>query len=387
MHRMSRLLRTASFKPRSDLIMDTVRPQTWKFVVFLIAAFVSMIAPVAVGIALEFAGPPPYVLHEDQVGPEWTQPAPRAFPDGSTVTVHTYADEAAARDGTGAALQGVPRESTEYTLSMTRYTRRDGGRRGLVLAVGNQVIHIEAADDRTVDARLADLPFLAENPEKGPIALLFARHLSLTLLGIAGFFLLWFALTMRAGSWAASISPAPGVEPVPAETLRARLLAVNDLGLPFRVREEGRRLVAEWRIADARWVGLMEVGGLTRAHQVYLELDPRTHKVLAQDRDRTISWGAGAAGLGGSWSFFRGINFFQYERGALVGLFFKDGDWATTAYDYRFCLAEMKNPLIQAIVGSGWTFAPVVTLFRPLAALRARGDSTVQASPASGTAS
>ena len=31
----------------------------------------------------------------------------------------------------------------------------------------------------------------------------------------------------------------PGVAPVLAETLRARLLAVNDLGLPFQVREEG----------------------------------------------------------------------------------------------------------------------------------------------------
>ena len=348
--------------------MDMVRPQAWKFVVFFIGAFVCMIAPVAVGIVLELGGPPPYLLRADLLGPEWVQPAPRAFPDGSTVTVTTYPDEAAARDGTGAALKDVPREATEYTLNMTRYTRRDDGRRGLVLAVGNRVIQIEAADDHLIDARLADLPFLVENPEKGTIALLFTRHLSLMLLGIAGFFLLWFALTMRAGSWAASISPAPGVAPVQAEALRARLLAVNDLGLPFRVREEGRRLVAEWRIADARWVGLMEVCGLTKAHQVHLELDPRTHKVLAQDRDRTVSWGGGAARLGGSWSFFRGINFFQYERGALVGLFFKDGGWTTTAYDYRFYLAEMKNPLIQAIVGSGWTFAPVVTFFRPLAA-------------------
>ena len=139
----------------------------------------------------------------------------------------------------GTAIKDVPRESTEYTFSTTRYTRRDGGRRGLVLAVGNRVIHIEAADDRTVNARLADLPFLVENPEKGPVALLFTRHLSLMLLGILGFFLLWFALLMRAGSWAGSISPAPGVAPVQAEALRARLLAVNDLGLPFRVREEG----------------------------------------------------------------------------------------------------------------------------------------------------
>ena len=34
--------------------------------------------------------------------------------------------------------------------------------------------------------------------------------------------------------------------------------------------------------------------------------------------------------------------------------------------DARFHLPELKNPLIQATVESGWTFAPVVTFFRPL---------------------
>jgi hypothetical protein len=302
------------------------------------------------------------------------------------VTVYTSPDEAAARDGAGAALKAVPRESTEYRPGLTRYTRRDNGRRGLVLAVDSRVIHIEAADDGKVDARLADLPFLAENPEKDLVTTLFTRHLPLALLGVAGFLLLWFALLFRCGSWAGSI--APGHAPVPAETLRGRLLAINDLDLPFRVREEGRRgrLMVEWRIADARWVGRMEVGGLTQAHQVQLELDPRTHRVLAQDRNRAVSWGGGIAHLGWSWSFFRGINFFQYERGASVGLFFKDGQWTTTAYDYRFHLAEMKNPLIQAIVGSGWTFAPVVTFFRPLAGLPARGASAVGESPTARTA-
>jgi hypothetical protein len=308
------------------------------------------------------------MLYENRLGPEWAQPGPHAFPDGSSVTVYAYPDEAAAQDGAGAALKTVPRDCTEYLPGRTRYTRLDNGRRGLVLALGNRVLHIEAENDGKVDARLGSLPFVGENPEKGLMTLLFTRYLPPALLGMAGFFLLWIAFLFRCGSWAGSITPTPGVETVRAETLRARLLAVNHLGLPFQVREERPGLlVAEWRIADARWVGLMEVGGITQAHRVYLELDPRTHRVLAQDRDRTVSWAGGVAHLGWSWSFFRGINFFQYERGALVGLFFKDGHWTTTAYDYRFYLAEMKNPLIQAIVGSGWTFAPVVTFIRPLA--------------------
>src|SRR5262249_15142583 len=157
------------------------------------------------------------------------------------------------------------------------------------------------------------------------LTILFTRHLPLVLLGMAGFFLVWLALLFRGGAWAGSIAPPPGVAPVSAGTLRARLLAINDLGLPFQGREEGPggRLVAEWRIADARWVGLMEAAGLSKAHQIYLELSPGSHTVRAQDRDRTISWSAGVARFGWSWSFFRGISFFKYERGVAVGLFFK----------------------------------------------------------------
>jgi hypothetical protein len=336
--------------------------------VFFVVVLATMMLPIAGGIWLAFSGPPPYLLHEDGFGPEWATSAPHDFPDGSSVTVSTHSDEAAAKEGVDAVLKAVPRNCTEFQPGLTRYTRRDNDRRGLVLPLGNRVIHVEAADDHTVNARLESLPFVAENPEKGVITLLFTRHLPATSLGVGVFFLLWFAVTCRVGSWAAGIATPPGVTPAEPQAMRARLLAVNDLGLPFRVREEGRRgrLVAEWRIADARWLGLTEAGGLTRVHQLYLELDPHTHKVRAVEVDRTVSWGAGIARVGWSWAYFQGINFFHYERGALVGLFFKDGRWTTTAYDYRFQLAEMRNPLIQAIVESGWTFAPVVTFFRPL---------------------
>src|SRR5262245_40388828 len=207
--------------------MDPLGPNIRKIVVLFLAAFPGMILPTAVGIVLAFSGPPPYLLRENALGPEWAEPAPHDFPDGSSVTVYAYPDEAAARQGAGVVLKAVPRESTEMTPGVTRYTRRDNGRRGLVMAVGSRVIQIEAADDGKVNARLGGLPFVAENPEKGPLTILFTRHLLLVLLGLAGFLLLWFAFLFRGGAWAGSIAPPPGVAPVSAETLRDRLLAIN----------------------------------------------------------------------------------------------------------------------------------------------------------------
>jgi len=220
--------------------MDTFRPQIWKIVVLFIAAFVGMMLPIAAGIWLAFSGPPPYLLREDGLGPEWAKSTPHDFPDGSSVTVYTHPDEAAAKEGVDAVLTAVPRSSTALQPGLTRYTRRDNDRRGLLLPLGRQVIHIEAADDYAVNARLESLPFVAENPEKGTMTLLMTRYLPFTLLGVVVFFLLWFALLCRGGSRVASLAPPPGVTPVQPQTLRERLLSVNDLGLPFRVREAGR---------------------------------------------------------------------------------------------------------------------------------------------------
>lgn len=204
------------------------------------------------------------------------------------------------------------------------------------------------------------------NPEQKWLETLFIEYPIFVVVGFVVYCLLWSYFLCRGGTWAAQIVPSAEVKPVMAEELRRRLLAINDLDLPFQVREETNgRIVAEWRIVDAKWVGILEAGGLKMAHQIHLELDAQAHKVRSQDRSQAISWNAGLAGLGGSFWWFRGIVLFEYESGVLVGLFFKDGRWTVgPAYTYRFALSEMKNPLIEAIVGSGWTFAPVITYWR-----------------------
>ncbi len=340
-------------------------PPLWKIIVVFVGAFIGMVAPVAVLLVSIALGPPPYVLHEEELGPAWS--TPRLYPDGSTVAVHTYPNAAAAKDGVETLARLIPRTLTTTIQDVVRYTRQDNQRRGLLLPVDNRVINIEAADDTTIDQRFKRLPFVSENPEQNVMSRLISQHLGVFSLGLGLYLLLWFYFLVRGGTWATRIPPPPGIPPVPVETLRARLLAINDLNLPFQIREEPTgRLVAEWRIADAHWMGILEAGGLRKAHWIYMELDARAHKVRAQDRERTISWSGGTPRVGWSLSFFRGINFWQYERGAAVGLFFKEGTWTTRAYTYRFSLTEMKNPLIEVIVQSGWTFAPVITFFRPV---------------------
>ena len=342
-----------------------MKPNRRRIALYVAGIIAAVVVPIAGAFLLAFLGPAPYLLDEDGLGPEWS--SPRRFPDGSAVSVAAFPSSAAAVREAESIRRSIPTSSTSQTMNVVRYTRADDQRRGLLLPVGRRLVQVEAADDRAVDERLHALPFIRENPEKNLMWLLFTEHTGVVLSGL-GLYILGLGVFMaRGASWAAEIAPAARTAPVAADTLRSRILALNDLDLPFHVREESNRLVAEWRIVDARWVGLMEAGGLRDVHRIYMELDPEGHRVRSLDERRTVSWSAGIARLGGSFSFFRGISFFAYSRGVMMGVFFRDGRWTTKAYDYRFVLSEMKAPLVQAIVGSGWRFTPVVTLSRSLA--------------------
>jgi hypothetical protein len=344
-----------------------MKPSRRRIVVYVVCIVAGIVVPVIGGLLLGFLGPAPYLLDEDGLGPEWS--SPRRFPDGSTVSVTSYPSPAAANQEARSISQSIPTTSTSQTLNVVRYTRADDQRRGLLLPVDRRIVQIEAADDRAIDERLHSLPFVRENPEKNLMWVLFTEHLGLVLSGMALYILAFGIAMARGGSWAAQIAPAARTAPVTEKTLRSRILALNGLDLPFQVREESDRLVAEWRIADDQWIGLMEAGGLHDVHRIYIDLDPEKQQARSLDVRRTVDWSAGIGRVSASFSFFRGISFFGYDRGAQLGVFFRDGRWTMKAYDYRFVLSEMKTPLVQAIVGSGWRFTPVVTLSRPLARL------------------
>jgi hypothetical protein len=344
-----------------------MKPSLRRIVFFAAGVVAAFVVPVAIALLVGFLGPEPYLLDEDALGAEWS--SPRQFPDGSTVAVTTHPSSAAAREEAAYLAGSIATSSTSQILDVVRYTRAWDGRRGLLLPVEHRIVQIEGTDDAAIDDRLRALPFLRENPEKNLLSVLFTRYAGLTFGGFALYVAALGVVMARGGSWAAEIVPPEPADPVPAATLRARILALNDLGLPFRVREEPEGLVAEWRIADERWIGLFEAGGVREVHRIQLRLDPERSRVRSVDDRRSVSWSAGTVRLGGAATFFRGISFFDSSRDALYGLFFSDGRWTTRAYDYRFVLSEMKTPLVQAVVGSGWTFAPVVTLSRPLAAL------------------
>jgi hypothetical protein len=348
---------------------DSVRLNpSWKRVlVFFVAFFVAIAAPTVVPWVAVWLGPPAYTLNEKALTNAWLRTV--VLPGEVTVTTTRYADAQSAEASAKGILKPIPTDSLTGSFDTTRYGRKDNGRRGVIIPIQNVVVHVEGPDPAIVDKTLNELPFVSFNPlsPQSVITRFFDEHLKEFFIGFGVYMVICTFALFRGGPWAARIPPPAWIAPVPAEEMRARILGINDLDLPFRVREAKRGyLIAEWRLADARWTTVLEQAGLSIAHSVKMKLDPGRSRVKAVDISKTIRWSRGAPGLSWSFSFFRGINFGGFEKGAAYGLLYKDGGWTfDRAYRYSYNLNEMKQPLVAAVVTGGWTYQPVIT-FIPL---------------------
>ncbi|MFH0849273.1 MAG: hypothetical protein V1857_07205 [archaeon] len=169
------------------------------------------------------------------------------------------------------------------------------------------------------------------------------------------------------GSWATAVLPQTGVR-LSCKDLKAKLLSLNDAGLPFSVTQDPKneeRLVASWKIADEKWIELFAARGLRVQYELKMRLAENKGVVLAQDNYRRFEY-AGGPGLSGvrfrrQFSFFKGIMLFRYERAAQYGVIYKNGELKIDySYNYKFDPDEVKNPIVSMVTGSGWEFRPVV---------------------------
>jgi len=346
---------------------QTLKPRTSRVVLYFVAIFAAVAGPTIVPWMFILFGPPAYSLTQSALPAGWQQPV--TTPDGVSVSAGQYPSD----DAAWKAMSETS-DALETTLASTgpgifRYRLADTQARGIILRAGSVVVRAEGADAAAVERAVESLPFLERNPTSADrwLHAIFEEHLAGFFVGL-GIYVVLVAIAMfRGGAWAARISPPAGVAPVAIEELRRRLLAVNGLDVPFKVRE-GKRgyLVAEWKLADARWTELLEKGGLSIAHWVKLKLDGEHHLVRAIDFSRRVNWSAGVPRAAFSFSFFRGITFAEIESGSAHGLLFKDGAWTVDrAYQYAYDLNELKAPIVAAVVTSGWTYQPVA-FFLPL---------------------
>ena len=140
-------------------------------------------------------------------------------------------------------------------------------------------------------------------------------------------------------------------EPVPLDTLRAEIQAINGFDAPVMVEERKRKLVATWKYVDARWLELFAKAGLTKTYELHMRFDEARHTVTMVDRTKGAQWRVGVGGGSMSASTTQGV-VMTYEVGKQWGI--KENFELGKVYDYKFVPSEIKLPILNTILRSGW---------------------------------
>lgn len=146
--------------------------------------------------------------------------------------------------------------------------------------------------------------------------------------------------------------PAAGVVPLDEEVLRDELLAINGLRVPVSVRRKGRKLILGWRYLDAEVWGLLSKQQLRRTYELHVKLDGAKKQAILTDVRKNLRLGAGPDAVRFGFGFVRGY-LVEVETGQGWNL---NRDLSVDeAYEFKFNPQEIKGPVLDTIVRSGWT--------------------------------
>ena len=157
----------------------------------------------------------------------------------------------------------------------------------------------------------------------------------------------WF---FKGTSWAAARPGAAGVAAVSADELEQRLRALGNAQRPVLIEPEGpSRLTITWRHGDPAVIELARTRRLRRTIRLRLRLDDAAKAVRVIEEQAIYNWASpgtpGSSHAALSWKATRGITFFE-------GVETSDGR--------RFGLTALKQPVIEVVTQSGWSWRPVM---------------------------
>ncbi|MGX9883832.1 hypothetical protein [Streptomyces sp. NPDC002276] len=154
--------------------------------------------------------------------------------------------------------------------------------------------------------------------------------------------------------------PPEGVSPVPGQALREALLGLNRPEVPYVVRYgggEGCDLLAEWRLTEPAWQQVFVRSEISHAVRIRMRLDHKEHEVRALEEQWEVSRVGTPTRLQMTSEYTRGPSR-TVSRRWTVGRGADGGLEATETF--RFDSADMREPLRDAVLGSGWTWRGVV---------------------------
>jgi hypothetical protein len=152
-----------------------------------------------------------------------------------------------------------------------------------------------------------------------------------------------------------TVPPVAGTAPSSGHDVRARLLAISGKGI--ETREDDGDVVVCW----AAKVASVDGGGadyeyLYRAIQVSLDGDSRTARGVCLSTSSEGELDSGGLSFSKSWRRGQEIGFEELHVLAWLGPHRTEG--GASEEGYRFSWSMLRDPVITAVTGAGWTYRP-----------------------------
>ncbi|MGH2805875.1 MAG: hypothetical protein ACRDKT_01240 [Actinomycetota bacterium] len=149
--------------------------------------------------------------------------------------------------------------------------------------------------------------------------------------------------------------PQEGVAPVSEHEVRSRLLAISGTGI--ETAEEGTEVVASWgaQVASAG-AGGGEYEYLYRAIRV--ELDASKNEAAGVCFKTTTNAELGADRFSASKSWERGQHIGVEKLHVIAWLGPHHTSGGADKEGYTFGWSQLRDPVIEAVTGAGWTYKP-----------------------------
>lgn len=150
--------------------------------------------------------------------------------------------------------------------------------------------------------------------------------------------------------------PAEGVAPAPADEVARRLLTISGRGIETDEDEGG--IVVAWSAAVAS-AGPGGAGTEYRYRAIRVELDPTDHTAtgvcLKTTTDAALTWG-GQLSASGDWERGQHVGSETMHVVAWLGPHRTAG--GADERGFRFSWSDLRDPVIDAVTGAGWTYKP-----------------------------
>lgn len=140
-------------------------------------------------------------------------------------------------------------------------------------------------------------------------------------------------------------------DPLEPGRLREEIEAINRFDVPVQVIQKGKKYIITWNYVDAKWWGVLSKSGLKKVYELHVKLNEEKREAILIDVNKTVSWGVSPIKVSVYGGYQRGIAF-GYEAGIQWGI--TEAFELGKIYKFQFRPSEIKDPVLNTILESGW---------------------------------